>query len=172
MSNLKTNYKDAELSPSMNGKRQYELQYNEAGYTNLVDKTAYTEVGDTFGADDINATNSAVNELNQNLTDLITYKADEVVCGTWIDGKPIYRRVYSAKGSINQPIVIDNDFNNSMVDTVVTLSGVAKADNEVFPLSFFWAQNNYLALQLTNQQFRILGKNVQEYTIIIEYTKP
>lgn len=71
MSNLKTNYKDAELSPSMNGKRQYELQYNEAGYTNLVDKTAYTEVGDTFGADDINATNSAVNELNQNLTDLV-----------------------------------------------------------------------------------------------------
>lgn len=71
MSNLKTNYKDAELSPSMNGKRQYELQYNEAGYTNLVDKTAYTEVGDTFGADDINATNSAVNELNQNLTDLM-----------------------------------------------------------------------------------------------------
>lgn len=70
MSNLKTNYKDAELSPSMNGKRQYELQYNEAGYTNLVDKTAYTEVGDTFGADDINATNSAVNELNQNLNDI------------------------------------------------------------------------------------------------------
>lgn len=92
MSNLKTNYKDAELSPSMNGKRQYELQYNEAGYTNLVDKTAYTEVGDTFGADDINATNSAVNELNQNLTDYSTLSTEEKVVGKWIDGKTIYSK--------------------------------------------------------------------------------
>lgn len=139
MSNLKTNYKDAELSPSMNGKRQYELQYNEAGYTNLVDKTAYTEVGDTFGADDINATNSAVNELNQNLTDKTTWK-------------------YLGKTSGDNSIAVPSDYREILVylsDQETTeyalplyiCKDIVDTGKKYFVCGFYYASSNYVGAQ-------------------------
>lgn len=64
---LKTDYQDAELSPSMGGKRRYNQIENADGTFSLEDRTAYTRLGDNFGAEDINATNREVNELNDSL---------------------------------------------------------------------------------------------------------
>lgn len=57
---LKTNYKDA----LYDGSRRYRLIQNEDGTYNLPDATDYTQEGDKFGANDINATNAAVNRIN------------------------------------------------------------------------------------------------------------
>lgn len=55
---LKTNYKD----DAFDGTRQYRMVTNDNGTVSFVDVTEYSQVGDTFGASDINATNHAVNE--------------------------------------------------------------------------------------------------------------
>ncbi|WP_312426313.1 hypothetical protein [Lacrimispora sp.] len=57
---LKTDYKDA----MYDGQRRYRLIQNEDGTHTLVDATVYTQQGDKFGANDINATNKAINRLD------------------------------------------------------------------------------------------------------------
>ena len=57
---LKTDYKDA----MFDGDRKYRITANTDGTSRIADETAYTQEGDSFGANDINATNKAVNLLN------------------------------------------------------------------------------------------------------------
>ena len=63
---LKTNYKNDIFS----GNRKYNLISNTDGTVSLEDVTEYQQAGDIFNADDINATNIKVNEIetNQNKT--------------------------------------------------------------------------------------------------------
>lgn len=57
---LKTNYKDDVFE----GNRKYTLTQGGDGKYEITDSTRYTVQGDTFGAKDINATNTAINRLN------------------------------------------------------------------------------------------------------------
>lgn len=59
MKKLKTNYKNDKYT----GKRLYRITNISADTVNLDDITSYAEEGDIFSADDINTTNSAVNNL-------------------------------------------------------------------------------------------------------------
>lgn len=54
---LKTDYKDDELV----GSRKYRMIDNGDGTVSFEDVTEYLQEGDTFGADDMNSTNNAVN---------------------------------------------------------------------------------------------------------------
>lgn len=56
---LKTTYKD----DIYDGNRKYQQISNADGTISLVDQTNYTQEGDSFKAEDINATNAAVNRL-------------------------------------------------------------------------------------------------------------
>ena len=67
MADLKTNYVDDVLDTSVNEKRKYNMIQNADGTVSFVDVTTYTQNGDSFGAKDVNDTNTAVNELNNNL---------------------------------------------------------------------------------------------------------
>lgn len=57
---LKTDYMDA----MFDGQRRYRLIPNEDGTYSLPDETTYTQKGDKFGANDINTTNKAINQIN------------------------------------------------------------------------------------------------------------
>ena len=57
---LKTNYRDDVFE----GNRKYRKTDNPDGTISLEDVTAYKQVGDTFAATDINATNAAINATN------------------------------------------------------------------------------------------------------------
>lgn len=59
---LPVNFKDDILGSSMGGKRRWILTQNSDGTYTMEDATTYTQVGSTFGAAQINATNQAVNE--------------------------------------------------------------------------------------------------------------
>jgi hypothetical protein len=56
----------------MQGKRQFNIVDSEGNIlyenVNIEDVSRYSTVGDDFGAEDVNATNNAVNELNTDLT--------------------------------------------------------------------------------------------------------
>jgi hypothetical protein len=56
---LKTNYQNDVFQ----GLRKYQMVRNDDGTYSFVDATSYDQEGDLFGANDINATNEAVNEL-------------------------------------------------------------------------------------------------------------
>ena len=64
MANLPTNYHDDVLDTSVNTKRKFTMIDNGDGTYSFDDETVYTTVGSTYGASDINATNSKVNQLN------------------------------------------------------------------------------------------------------------
>lgn len=67
MADLKTNYVDDQLNASANQLRKYQQIKNDDGTVSFVDVTDYTATGTSFGASDINATNTAV---NKNTTDI------------------------------------------------------------------------------------------------------
>lgn len=67
---LKTNYKDA----LYDGARKYRITPNADGTSGIADETGYTQKGDQFGANDINAVNEAVNRLNHTTEVTLTAK--------------------------------------------------------------------------------------------------
>lgn len=72
MADLKTTYQDDVLDTSVNEKRKYNMIQNADGTVSFEDVTTYSQNGDSFGAADINATNAKVNEVNSNLSNLLT----------------------------------------------------------------------------------------------------
>ena len=64
---LRTDYKDDILNTEVNTQRKYRMVQNDDGTVSFEDVTKYSQVGDSFGAADINKTNEAVSELNRAL---------------------------------------------------------------------------------------------------------
>lgn len=58
---LKTDYKDA----LFDGQRRYRMVQNEDGTYNLPDVTAYTQIGDKFGANEVNGISKAINRIDR-----------------------------------------------------------------------------------------------------------
>lgn len=79
---LKENYKDDILDVSVNTKRKYRMTENQDGTVSFDDETVYTQEGDSFGASDMNATNTKVNAIDDSL-DGIQFRI--------VDGKLQYR---------------------------------------------------------------------------------
>lgn len=61
MADLKTTYKDDILNESVNTRRKYNMIQNDDGTVSFEDVTVYSQIGDTFGAGDINGITKAVN---------------------------------------------------------------------------------------------------------------
>lgn len=60
---LPVDFQDDVINQSVNEKRQYQMIENPNGTVSLEDTTVYEKVGSYFGAEQINQTNGAVNEL-------------------------------------------------------------------------------------------------------------
>ena len=78
MADLPTNFKDDILDTSVNTRRRYRVYENTDGTIELEDVTEYSQVGDEFGAGQINATNTEVNkkfDKNMIVRDLDTINA-------------------------------------------------------------------------------------------------
>lgn len=59
---LPVDFKDDVLQAAMAGKRKYRVIQNEDGTISLDDVTEYSQIGNSYGAAQMNATNMAVNE--------------------------------------------------------------------------------------------------------------
>ena len=102
------------------------------------------------------------------------YSTEEQVVGTWIDGKPIYRKVImttlNAKGAISTGI--------SNMDWLVRATGTAlMSDGKIFlPLNFYndatgWDSFHVSGHGSTIQYQRGTNYEVQRTYFILEYTK-
>ena len=123
---LKTNYKDDVFE----GNRKYTLTQGGDGKYEIVDSTRYTVQGDAFGANDINATNSAVNALQglrQVLVDvskwsnMAPYTQEISVSGITSADSPGVGLYLSGQESADAVKAMNKAF--GMVDFVETLNG-------------------------------------------------
>lgn len=110
----------------------------------------------------VNEIKSVVNNNASSLTDLSKYDTTETVVGTWIDGKPIYRRVYNQSGSMTTSSWV-NFTSISNVDTLTFGLFGGSANNCVWNDVLVRVNNNYI------QYYTTLSHS---YTwCVIEYTK-
>ena len=84
---LKTDYKDA----MYDGSRKYRIIANADGTSGITDATTYTQEGDPFGANDINATNEAINR--QDHVTLLALAAD-----AWTGDEAPYEQTVAVEG--------------------------------------------------------------------------
>lgn len=88
---LRTDYKDDILDISKNEKRKYNMITNSDGTVSFEDVTVYSQVGDTFGAADVNKITDALNNTEGSVrynseTDMIQIKDAEGVWHDWARG--------------------------------------------------------------------------------------
>lgn len=123
---LRTNYKNDVFE----GNRKYTLTQGGDGKYEIIDSTNYTVQGDTFGANDINATNSAVNALQglkQVLVDVskwsntVPYTQEISVPGITSADSPTVGLYLSGQESADTVKEMNKAF--AMVDFVETLNG-------------------------------------------------
>ena len=74
--NLKTAYKDDVLDTKQNTKRKFHMIQNEDGTVSFEDVTVYLQVGDSFGAADVNVITEALNEVSSNMDTKLSYIRD------------------------------------------------------------------------------------------------
>ena len=172
MADLKTNYVDDVLDTSVNVKRKYNMIQNVDGTVSFDDVTTYTQNGDSFGAKDINDTNTAVNELNSNLTDTknsILWKNSNISFSY-----PTTANISGIVAKSNELYVIGTFGNDSMIVIIPT---TLLTDNiHCFDVGFGYNNSDYLMSILctkTNMQlFRFIYGGVErnaEATVQILY---
>lgn len=109
-----------------------------------------------------------------------SYSTEEQVIGTWIDGKPLYRRVINSTTPnvetdgipVNKCMYI-TEYN---VETMVTLQGIANISGVFAYSGQTWNDYSFYLNYVSNEKFigvslnRITWAN-QPLIVILEYTK-
>ena len=104
--NLKTNYKNDKFA----GLRKYKMTEDHEGLVTLEDKTNYTEVGDIFSAEDINATNKAVLENNVDIILMKGIKRIVIPASGWSDKAPYVQSVSALGAQENISLIIGGPY--------------------------------------------------------------
>jgi hypothetical protein len=115
-----------------------------------------------------------------------SYSTEETICGNWIDGKPIYRKVIIGKlAEENGSGLLFANVSNLKIDKVINLYGNMSHKNNstqiVFPISYnepnklIAAVNMYYSNETGDISYHFLNCNGlysgSEANVIIEYTK-
>ena len=126
--------------------------------------TEYTE------SDKVGYCTNYINELN-------TYSTDEIRVGTWIDGKPIYRKVFNI-GTLPNTAIKDTAHGLTNIE-VKKIYGYSKRANDNFYVPLPFSSENTsgynIALSVLNDYIRIAtGIDRTAFTetyVTLEYTK-
>ncbi len=95
------------------------------------------------------------------------YSTEEIRIGTWIDGKPIYRKVIKGT-SQNDFILVSN------VSEIITCYGYFIYNTLRLEIPFYSSTTNYFQTGITdgNAVSNVKGSSLNNpYVIVIEYTK-
>lgn len=127
--------------------------------------------------DDMNEIKTVVNNndddmitINTNLTNATTYSTTEKIVGTWIDGKPIYRKMYEFSNiptgeTKYTALDIDNLYRIVNWSGSVETNGTARS-------CFVSGIIPYVHYQLGNIYVANTGREtISSISVIIEYTK-
>lgn len=104
------------------------------------------------------------------------YSTDEVKTNkVWIDGKPIYRKVTTQTITTPEGTPI-NDFDTSLVDSVISIYGsIKQPSGNITPISFYNKTNDgaYVYTSKQTNRFILYAREigVGDVILIVEYTK-
>lgn len=101
---LKENYKN--YIPDSNG-RKYSITEDAQGFMRIQDQTNYTQVGDNFGANDINAITHEVNNINTTIQDIDDKFESEIIVTIPKSTGSNYTLVTDSKGGTYYTIEIN-----------------------------------------------------------------
>lgn len=167
-----TNKETLNSQPSIADKNKVKAE--DMNEIKSVVNTNYGEVGDitTLTTTNKSSVVSAVNELKSGEI----YSTAEVKTNkVWIDGKPIYRRIYQKTSTAATENIDIDDWNVDFVCLFVPL--LYDSTNRQFDTNYYVNSNDYLRAltRLYNSKFTITvqrgNANSKVLTIIMEYTK-
>lgn len=106
---------------------------------------------------------------------LHNYSLEEQAIGTWIDGKPLYRKVVGIESLPNNEALIQNH-NISGIDNIININGFATNGTEFRPIPFNSATANRIDIQITADRTSIYFRTNIDVSafhayIILEYTR-
>ena len=141
----------------------------------LIDKngnTIYPDVG--LNLDDVVYSDDPTTSV-QDMVDPYTYSTDETRIGTWIDGKPIYRKVFD----ITNPSTSNTDYSliSSDLETCIKIYGfMAISDGTQIPVPQTDSSSTYSVIFMKSDKklrgrFSYAGAVPSGVKIIVEYTK-
>jgi len=147
-----------------------DISEDEAEVENIGSEVVDSLEGDeTYKAPSVRAVNEVLN-----------YSTDETVVGTWIDGKPIYRKVVtfdSSKIPNNSTRAIAN-VSSWNISTIITLRAMFNLVTYLTcrPIPFSAEQVNNVGIDITNGELRLRtfddwGSDYNNNFVIVEYTK-
>lgn len=114
----------------------------------------------------------------ERVDELPEYSTDETICGTWIDGKPIYRRIVSGNRSGQAETSIS--YSNWNVDELVDIKPIIYSNNnDYYYNSPYYANSDDYWRIYTNLNYKNININcgsnypgrTGKYILVIEYTK-
>ena len=102
------------------------------------------------------------------------YTTEERVVGTWIDGKPIYRRVFTGT-SWTVDSYIDTGIGENVIDKVVKIYGVAvNGTTDMFQFPYYDVNFHITAYYVSSSRTirkRGTSNSVSYFALVFEYTK-
>lgn len=127
MALLKTNYKD-DILLDTSGKRKYTMITNDDGTVSFVDVTDYSQNGDAFGAADINATNTEVNEHFASVDKSLEALNTKIASKEW---KEVSIGVTTIPANSNTSVQLSEDI-SSYHEIRVVLNNVEKPNRHTY----------------------------------------
>ena len=127
----------------------------------------------------IAASSVAVKQLNESLDSILVYSTNETICGTWINGEKLYRKVYTFTLPTINSTQWTNLFQLPTNIKVKNMRGILSVSTSIYILPYIEepgepGDNNYsVYISISSGYLRALGTNGYKggsVEFIIEYT--
>ena len=130
--------------------------------------------------DDTEVKNS-ITEINRKLDGLSTYSTEETICGTWIDGKPIYRKVitYTLSNALTGLVEIAHNIQNieTPIRIVFGKASVPGSPSSSITIPSQYDSTTFIQLgEFSDTYVQLFAGStnwtfMKEITLCLEYTK-
>ena len=100
------------------------------------------------------------------------YSTDETVIGTWINGKPLYRKII--KTSVKQGVQKIYDVSNMNLDDIICMNGsLSQSEGSIVHIPYGTSSNDFAVVYYpkSSNQIEINTSRAGIVNIILEYTK-
>lgn len=141
--------------------------------TNIIIEENGDNINMNLSSDYSNSLNNQLTNINNSITTKTTYSTTETVVGTWINNKPIYRKIVARNITATNHTTISLSSLN--IDELLTVKSINKkvSDDFTFYDNFFDSSEEKITLHYKNDIIEFWTATGTNYTstVWIEYTK-